>query len=99
MSVCPWAPWVSTDDSEARRHSFAVLVCGVRNEDFAKALCHVARVKLHKVRWYLAGGEVSRAVRWECGIILQNAAWEREMLRRRASCLRWVDHDESSRAG
>lgn len=76
---CPWAPWTS-DTTASRLRSFNVLVTkgiGFPHDPYDKALTHHSRVKLRKVRDYLAGRVVSAAARWRIENSLRNAESER----------------------
>lgn len=86
MTPCPWAPW-TTDEADASLRSFSVLVaaqppppCDPHRDphQIVKALCHVAQVKLRKVRQYLAGERVSEATKRRLDVIVSNVASERK---------------------
>ena len=83
MTPCLWAPW-TTDEAGASLRSFSVLVAAQPPpprdpHQFAKALCHVAQVKLRKVKQYLAGERVSEATKRRLDVIVSNVASERGM--------------------
>lgn len=71
-SPCPWAPWTSSSTA-AWNESFAQLASAKGARADERALCHVARVKLRKVRHYLAGERVSELARRRIEMLLSNA--------------------------